>query len=203
MLSLYRPGRGFLHRMPTALKLVLLLALTLTITSLPSTWLVSGIIIVVVLVAYSTAGLHDGAWGFVELGRQLYAIRWLIALTLVSQWIFLTPEDAVANTVRVSAAIVIAGLITLTTRVTDLLNTVERSLAPLKYVRLRPDRAALTITIALSALPTLMQFAREIREAHQARGVRTRPWSFILPFLVASLKHADQVGDALTARGID
>lgn len=203
MLSMYRPGTGLLNRMPTAPKLVLLLALVIGVTALPATWLASVIAVSVVLISYGTAGIHDGALGYAELGRQLYAIRWVIGLTLVSQWIFLTPEAAVANTTRVSAAIVIAGLIALTTRVTDLLNTLESGLRPLRYVKLRPESAALTITVALSALPALMRFAGEIRLAHRARGARTRPWTFIIPFLVASLKHADQLGDALAARGGD
>jgi len=29
------------------------------------------------------------------------------------------------------------------------------------------------------------------------------PWAWVLPLLVLSLKHADDVGDALAARGIE
>ncbi|XNY99806.1 hypothetical protein ACL90Y_08565 [Micrococcus luteus] len=42
-----------------------------------------------------------------------------------------------------------------------------------------------------------------MRSAQASRGVRMRPWAWILPLVVLSLKHADDVGDALAARGVE
>ena len=65
------------------------------------------------------SGLGPGLDGIRELGRQVVAVRWVIAITPVGQLIFLGPEPAVGNTARVTAAIVLAALLALTTRVTD------------------------------------------------------------------------------------
>jgi len=202
MLSLYRPGDGLLHRMPAGPKALLLLAVVLGVSLLPSSWWAAAIAAAVALVGYAAAGLHDGMLGMRELGRQLFAIRWVIAITVVGQLLFLGPEPAVANTARVAAAIVLAALLVLTTRVTALLDAVERGLRPLERIRLDPQRIALLLTVTLGTIPVLARLAREVRDAQHARGARAHPHVFVVPFLVMALKHADELGDALTARGV-
>ena len=202
MLSLYRPGDGLLHRMPAGPKTLLILALVLAVSLLPPEWWAAGVAAGVCAAAYAAATLRDGMLGMRELGRQVYAVRWVVLITVAGQLIFLGPEPAVANTARVTAAIVLAGLLVLTTRVTDLLDAVERGLSPLRALRLDPQRAALLLTVTLSTVPVLARLARDVREAQRARGARGGLRTFAVPFLVVALKHADELGDALTARGV-
>jgi biotin transport system permease protein len=197
MLTLYRPGDGLLHRMPAGPKLLVVLVLVLAVSLLPSAWWAAGVAAAVPLIAYPVAGL-----GLRELGRQVVAMRWLIVVTLACQLLFLGVEAAVANTVRVTAAVVLAGLLVLTTRVTDLLDAVERGLGPLRRLRLDPQRAALLLTVTLGTVPVLARLAGEVREAQRARGGRASLRTFAVPYLVLALKHADQLGDALSARGV-
>ncbi|MFP3466352.1 CbiQ family ECF transporter T component [Leifsonia sp. SIMBA_070] len=202
MLSLYRPGTGILHRMAAGPKLLLLLVLVLAVSLLPSVWWAAGAAVVVTVVAYAAAGLGDGRLGMRELGRQVVALRWLIVVTLAAQLLFLGPEHAVANTARVTAAVLLAGLLALTTRVTDLLDAVERGLRPLDRLRFDSARAAVLLTVTLTTVPVLTRLAGEVREAQRARGARPGIRFFAVPFLILSLKHADQLGEALSARGL-
>lgn len=202
MLSLYRPGRGVLHRMPAGPKLLLLLVLVLAVSLLPSHWWAAAVALGAVVVVYAAAGLGDGMLGMRELGRQLVALRWLIVITLAAQLLFIGPERAVANTARVSAAVLLAGLLALTTRVTDLLDAVERGLRPLDRLGFDSERAAVLLTVTLTTVPVLARLAGEVREAQRARGVRPGLRFFAVPFLILSLKHADQLGEALSARGV-
>ena len=197
MLTVYRPGDGLLHRMPAGPKALLLLAIVLGVSLLPSVWWSAAVVAGVTVVAYALAGL-----GMRELGRQLVAVRWVVVITLAGQLLFLTPEAAVANTSRVLAAILLAGLLTLTTRVTDLLDAVERMLAPFRRLGLDPQRVALLLTVTLTTVPVLARLASGVREAQRARGARAGIVTFVVPFLVVSLKHADELGEALTARGV-
>jgi biotin transport system permease protein len=48
----------------------------------------------------------------------------------------------------------------------------------------------------------LARLAHEVRQAQHARGGRPSLRYFATPFLVIALKHADALGDALTARGV-
>jgi biotin transport system permease protein len=98
--------------------------------------------------------------------------------------------------------IVVAGLLALTTRVTALLDAFERGLAPLERLHVDPRRVALLLAVTLNTLPVLARAAAQVREAQRARGVRPSLRRFAVPFLVLALKHADELGDTLTARGI-
>jgi len=202
VLSLYRPGDGLLHRLPAGPKLLLLLVLVLAVSLLPSTWWAAAVAAGVAIVVYAVAGLRDGMLGMRELARQLVALRWLILVTLAAQLIFLGPEQAVSNTARVTAAVVLAGLLVLTTRVSDLLDAVERGLRPLDRLRFDSERAAVLLTVALTTVPVLGRLAGEVRQAQRARGARPGLRFFAVPFLILSLKHADQLGEALSARGV-
>jgi biotin transport system permease protein len=202
MLSLFRPGDGLLHRMPAGPKLVLLLVLVLAVSLLPSHWWAAAVAAGVVVLVYACAGLRDGMLGMRELARQTLALRWLIVVTLALQLVFLGPEAAVANTTRVTAAVLLAGLLSLTTRVTDLLDAVERGLRPLDRLRFDAERAAVLLTVTITTVPVLARLAGDVREAQRARGVRPGVRFFAVPFLILSLKHADQLGEALSARGV-
>lgn len=197
MVTLYRPGDGLLHRMPAGPKTLLLLALVLAVSLLPSVWWTTAVAATVCVISYLVSGL-----GMRELGRQVVAVRWVVVVTLAGQLIFLGTEPAVANTARVTAAVVLAALLVLTTRVTALLDAIERGLGPLARLRLDPQRAALLLTVTLSTIPVLARLAHDVREAQRARGGRASLRLFAVPFLVVALKHADQLGDALTARGV-
>ena len=202
MLTLYRPGDGRLHRMPAGRKTLLVLAVVLGASLLPSTWWAAAVAVAVTLLAYALAELRDGMFGMRELARQVAALRWILAITIVSQLVFLGPEPAVANTARVAAAIVLSALLVLTTRVTALLDALERGLRPLARLRLDPQMAAMMLTVTLTTIPTLARLAREVRDAQRARGARGSLRTFAVPFLVLACKHAFELGDALTARGI-
>lgn len=202
MLTLYRPGSGPLHRMAAGPKLLLVIAAVLGVSLLPATWAGAVIAAMVPLLAYAAAGLGDGLLGMRELGRQVLAVRWVIVITIAGQLLFLGPEPAVANTARVTSAIVLAALLVLTTRVADLLDALERGLRPLSALRVDPARAALLLTVTLSTVPVLAGLARDVRDAQRARGARAGLRVFAVPFLVLAFKHADELGDALTARGV-
>lgn len=202
MLTLYRPGEGRLHRMPAGRKTLLVLALVLGVSLLPSSWWAAVVAASATLLAYVLAELQDGMLGMRELARQVGALRWILVITIVSQLVLLGPEAAVANTARVAAAIVLSALLVLTTRVTALLDALERGLRPLARLRLDPQLAALLLTVTLTTIPTLARLAREVRDAQRARGARGSLRTFAVPFLVLASQHAFELGDALTARGI-
>ncbi|MEY9952522.1 energy-coupling factor transporter transmembrane component T [Leifsonia sp. EB34] len=202
MLTLYRPGTGPLHRMPAGPKLLLVLAAVLAVSLLPSTWVAAAVAAALPVAAYALAGLGDGMLGMRELARQVLAVRWVVVITLAGQLLFLGPEPAVANTARVASAVVLAALLVLTTRVSDLLDAVERGLRPLGALRIDPARVALLLTVTLSTVPVLAGLARDVRDAQRARGARAGLRAFAVPFLVLAFKHADELGDALTARGV-
>ena len=60
---------------------------------------------------------------------------------------------------------------------------------------------ALVLSLALTMVPVVGGFVRSVREAQDARGVRLGLRT-ALPILVRTMRHADEVGEALAARGL-
>jgi biotin transport system permease protein len=197
VLTLYRYGTGWIYRAQAGPKALIVLVLVLVVSLLPSDYPSAAIAGGVTVTGYLVTRL-----GTVELGRQLRAIRWVIVVTFGMQVLFLPFEAAVANTSRVVAAIMIASILVLTTRVADLLDALERGLRPFGRLGIDSARVALVLAVAITTVPVLTRIAVGVREAQRARGARPGVRSFVIPFLVVSLKHADDLGDALTARGV-
>lgn len=197
MLTLYRPGDGWMHRAAAGPKAAVLLAIVLAVSFLPSTWWAAGVAAAITLLGYLITGL-----GMRELARQVLAVRWVIVITLGGQLIFLDAEAAVANTSRVLAAILLAGMLVLTTRVAALLDAFERGLRPFERIGVDAQRVAILLAVTINTIPVLSRLASGVRGAQRARGARAGIVGFVVPFLVVSLKHADDLGDALTARGV-
>jgi len=190
-----------MHRMPAGPKLTLFAVVAVVVAALPPVWATVAVAVVVPAALYAVAGMGFGA-GLRALGGQVWALRWMIAITAVGQLIFLGLEPAAANTARVAAAVLVAGLVPLTTPVSAMLDALERGLRPLRRVGIDPARVALLWMVTLTTIPVLARHAADVRDAQRARGLRPSLVRGTLPFLVVALRHADDLGDALAARGI-
>ncbi len=198
MILLYRHGKSLIHRMPAGLKVLAFTLIALAIAlSAGNGWTlpVAGVLAVCL---YLLAGLGVGT-----LLRQILAVRWVIVVMLLTQVLFLPVLVAVTNTGRVLVVIVLAALITLTTRIPALLDATERALAPLRRFGVNPASIGLLLALTITAIPVITGFAAAIRDAQRARGAPVRLRTFAVPLLVMSLKHSDDLADALTARGIE
>jgi biotin transport system permease protein len=197
VIALYRPGRSPLHRAPAGVKLVGLIALALLISLWPHTGVTIAIAAALVVALYALALFPPTV-----LLRQLWLARWIVVLMVATQLIFLTPWDAVVNTTRVVSIVLLAGLLTLTTRSEELLSALEAGLTPFARFGVDARRVGLTLSLAISMLPVVAGIAARVRDAQRARGVRLG-FRAVVPILVLALRHADDVADALSARGAD
>jgi energy-coupling factor transport system permease protein len=102
-------------------------------------------------------------------------------------------------------------ILTSTTKPLDMTYAVEFYLRPLGYLKFPYQKVAMTISIALRFIPTLMDETNKIMNAQSSRGVNYESGglkekvgsiiSLIIPLLVASLEHSDQLADAMVVRG--
>ena len=197
-LGLYRPGSSVLHRASAGHKLIALFVLALAASVPPPSVLLLGSLSAVVIALYLVAGLGLG-----ELGRQVVGIRWLVLLVTVTGLLFLPLEVALANVTRMVLVIVLAGLVTLTTRTSALLDAFEVALSPLRRLGVNPQRVSLVLALSIRTVPVIAGFAGQLRDAQRSRGGRTSIPAFVVPLLVLSLRHSDDLADALVARGAD
>ncbi|GAA4481878.1 energy-coupling factor transporter transmembrane protein EcfT [Microbacterium panaciterrae] len=196
MISLYVPGRSVVHRLPVGAKLVILAICALVISLLPQDGIVGAVCLLVVCTLYPLARLR---WRV--LGAELWRPRWLVLVLGAALWIFASPLAAWVSTTRVVALVLLASLLTLTTRMGELMAVLVRILHPLRRLGVDPDAAALAVSLTITMIPVVAGFAAQLREAQRARGVRLGVRG-VVPLLVRTLRHADQVGEALSARGL-
>ncbi|MFT4234013.1 MAG: energy-coupling factor transporter transmembrane component T [Microbacterium sp.] len=196
MISLYRPGTSILHRMSAGAKLALVAVLALVISLWSHTWVAATVALALVFALFALGGFGPLTWA-----RQLWSLAWLIVLLAVFQLVFADPFAAYINTVRVVSIILLASLLSLTTPTSALIETLQTVLGPLRRIGVDPWRVAFTLQLTITLVPVVADFLRRIREAYRARGLRPGI-RMVVPLLVMSLRHADDVADALTARGI-
>jgi biotin transport system permease protein len=106
-------------------------------------------------------------------------------------------------TANLLALVLLATLVTLTTRTTALVDTIVRACRPLRLVGVDPERVGLLLALGIRSVAVVVGLAGQVREAQVARGLSASPTAFAVPLVVRSLRHAEALGDALVARGVD
>lgn len=195
MISLYHPGHTWLHDMPAGWKLLLLALASLFLVPLQQVMILSGALAGTLLLYASLrpAGLH-----------RLSMIRPLAPLLLVI-FLFhgLTGDWRLGAVVvlRLSVLVLLANLVTLTTRMDDLLGAIQPLFAPLRLVGISPRVPALAIVLVIRFVPVLRGIQLALAEAWRARAGGRVGWQILMPLIVQALIMSDQVAEALTARG--
>jgi biotin transport system permease protein len=201
MNSLYRQGTSLLHRQTVGPKLIVLAALI----GLLAVFATNPVAILAALAA--TTALYKIAFpsdGVTTLAKQFWALKWLILIIVIPQLIFGAAWLPVTtNALRLTIAISLATLFTLTTKHEAMLAAIERAVRPLKRIGIKPETVSLIIAMTINAIPMILKFAAQTREAQAARGAKPSIALMTVPLLVASLKYADEFAEALTARGVE
>ncbi|HJR38062.1 MAG TPA: energy-coupling factor transporter transmembrane protein EcfT [Nocardioidaceae bacterium] len=196
-LGVYSPGSSVLHRIPAGAKLLTMVAAGVGSVFLDTVWQVTAAILVV-LAGYLLARIP-----LLTALRQVRPLLWLAVFVagfhlLVSGW-----ERAFVVVGVIAALVLLAALVTLTTRTTAMVDAVVAVCRPLRRVGVDPERVGLLLALAIRSVPVVVGLAEEVRDAQRARGLTASPRAFAVPLIVRSLRHADALGDALVARGVD
>ncbi|MEV6213439.1 energy-coupling factor transporter transmembrane protein EcfT [Nocardia sp. NPDC051833] len=198
MIGLYRPGDSPLHRMPAGAKLVLLVvaivAMTVFVRGLPGV----GVLVLAIACLFALARI---SWRVAL--AQIRPVLWMTLIIGVFQLFTTSPTRAVVVCAVLLASVALAALVTVTTRVTDLLDALTRALGPLRRVGVDPERVGLLLALAIRCVPLLAQIVHDVAEARRARGVSWSATALVTPVLVRALRTADAMGEALAARGVD
>ena len=196
MLTLTSPVETPLHRLPAGLKLAALCAVTVLLFRLSAP-----LPLVAMAIGLAAAHLALGRASAATALRQLRPL-WPF-LVLLALWHGLTGEIAQGITIalRLVTAVAFANLVTMTTRLTDMLATLDRLAAPLTRLGLPMRRLTLAIALAIRFIPVLSDRIEAIRAAWSARSPRRPGWRILIPAALAALDEADHVAESLRARG--
>lgn len=196
MIGHFVPGRSALHRVRPGAKVLATLLLVTVLGIFPRWWLVLPAVAVLV-VAYPLAGLPLRA-----LLRSLRGLLLLgVAVAAIQVW-WQGPERAIEIVGQLVVAVLAGNLIMMSTRVSDMVRSISVVAIPFRRWGVRRERVELLLSLTIGCIPRVAQAMTTAREAAQARGVRPRLRVVVPSLVVAIVREADQVGDALAARGL-
>jgi biotin transport system permease protein len=196
-LGLYRPGSGFLYRVPLWPKAVVSLACAVVVIAWrsPAT---SAVALVLTLGALTLGARLSPA----RVLRMLLPALPVLAILAVYQGVTQGWPRAVAVAGGIAACLLAARAVTLTTPLQDLLDGVARLARPFRVVGADPERFALALSIMLRSIPYLAGLFVDVRDAARARGLERDPRVAVTPLVVGAVAYAHRTGEALAARGL-
>jgi biotin transport system permease protein len=197
VLAEYSPGASLVHRAPGGVKLAMLAAIGVVLVVLRGWW-PPLIALAAVICCYPLARLPART-----LFGQLRQLLWIALIVGVAQLVLSGWQAAIAVVGTLLSLVLAAGLVSLTTTMTELTDILLRLLRPLRRLGVPTERLALLISLSVRSVSVIAALAAEVRDAQRARGLQASPRAFAVPLLVRSLRHAQALGDALLARGLD
>ena len=195
--GLYSPGTSVVHRVGAGVKLTVLGVVLVGLVAVATP------VAVVVCAALAVLGYTLARVGWRVALAQVWPLRWFAVVLLAVQWWLSGPRTAAVTVGSLVVAVALAGLVTVTTKVSAMLRVFERVASPLGRLGVDVERVALVLALGVRAVPIVASLAGEVREAHRARGLPMDPRTVAVPLVVRTLREADAVGEALAARGLD
>jgi len=196
VIGLYSPGRSVIHRAPTLLKLFLLSAFVVIISStadLGPLAIMAAAVVMLFLVA--RVPVRAAA-------AQIVPILWLLLVAVPVQALLAGWVVAGLMSGRLLLAVSLAALFTLTTTVTAVLEAFQMMLRPFDRW-IDSERIGLLVALTIRCIPLVTDIVQEVLEARKARGTHGSLLALAVPVVVRSLYAADALGEALAARGLD
>ncbi|MEY8565301.1 energy-coupling factor transporter transmembrane protein EcfT [Corynebacteriaceae bacterium 7-707] len=198
-LGIYHPGDSLLHRTAPGVKIAVLSVFLVVSAVTVTTWVGGAVSVALV----GLAALVGRIPARLMLRQLSGALPLLVFLGLMLWW-RTDAQQAVTMVLVLFAAVAAAITLTLTTRVSELMDTFDRLLAPTARLGVPVDQVSLALTLTIRLIPLQVQAVNEVLDARRARGSRSVGLSltaFGVPVLVRTILRARAVADALRARG--
>ncbi|WP_424932484.1 energy-coupling factor transporter transmembrane component T family protein [Amaricoccus macauensis] len=196
MISLTSDVPSIYQRWPASAKMLVLCLVTL-ILGLAGSLVASLSACASLLALYLVPGPR-----FLRQGLRMLRPLWIF-VAVVMLWHIVS--GAIAQGVEISARLVtcvgLANLVTMTTRLDDMLAVTERLLGPLRRFGLETHRLGLAVALVIRFTPVLAEKGGRLVEAWRARSARRPGWRIVGPFALLAIDDAEHVSEALRARG--
>jgi energy-coupling factor transport system permease protein len=217
------PGDSVIHRLWAGTKLIVVFVISMLLSFYPG-WVAIGLMALLVVVAIRLARIPRGVLPSVP--RWLWLLLLFGALTatmgggdpVLHLWSYDVEVGGLLKFLRFTALSIVllalGAMVSWTTNVADVAPAVATLGRPLKWIRFPIDDWAVALGLALRAFPMLLDefrllfAARRLRPRAvlpQGQPRRRRFFADLVDLLAAgvtvALRRADEVGDAITARG--
>ena len=196
-LGFYVDADTVIHRLPAAAKFIALVTFILVTTfgvrTIP--WAVVSLVLALLFFPIARIPLRVAAG---QLAPPLYLLVALAAF----QWWQKDFTSAAIMFLTVYAAVTAAILLTLTTKVSEMMDSFDRALAPLGRWGVPVENITLAMSLTIRLLPLMLGTVLEVLDARKARGATASLTAFGTPVIIRSIRRARAMGEALQARGV-
>lgn len=187
----YYPSNSPIHRLSSTVKLCCLVAFSSALFLTSNLFLLS-ISLLFTLFLYLIAK--------VPLQKLLTLLRpicmvLIVALISYNSWII-----GLKAVIRLGVLILFSSLITLTTRITEITDSIEKLLVLLAHTGLDHRKISLALSLTLRLIPVISRSFKEVRTAQRARGLERNFITIVIPTIIKTLKMAENIAEAIEAR---
>ena len=197
MFSLYVPGNSFVHRLSAGVKLLILMVGSTALFVVSSIPIHAGELLLIG-VLYQVAGLPWRDTLYQLRPALIFLVPIFLFHVFITDWVL-----GLETVLRILVLLLLAVLVTLTTKMSDMIDVIERAIRPLSHVGVNPSKVSMMLSMVIRFIPLMMWEAQEILEAQRARGLDRNAIALLVPLLIKTLKMADDLSDAIEARGYD
>lgn len=197
MQTLHVDADTWMHRLTPRVKLVTLAVLGLFLFLIDS---VTVLAVATIIGAgfYFRTGLRVG-----EALRRLRPILISIAVLALFTALVGPLHVAIVVALRLTALALFAATVTATTSTAAFIDVVTDLAMPLEKIGLlKAADIGLAVGLVVRFVPEILDRYRAIREAHEARGIKIRLATTLVPLIILTLRDADNIAAAIDARGI-
>ncbi len=143
--------------------------------------------------------------------KTIRSLRFILLFTIIFNMILnIYFETTLIMLSRLILLVLYTSILTLTTPPTEITYGLEKFLSPLKVLKLPVNRMALSISIALRFIPTIIDEGNKILKSQACRGIDYNSSNIkdklvaikalIVPMFVLTIKRADELADAMEVR---
>ncbi len=205
MIGKYYPVRSRVHLMNPLSKIICTITFVLMCLFANSMLMNAMLFILVILMIINS---HIPVKYFFT---TIKSLRFILLFTIIFNMIFnIYFETTLIVLSRLILLVLYTSILTLTTPPTEITYGLEKFLSPFKVFKLPVNRMALSISIALRFIPTIIDEGNKILKSQACRGIDYNSSNIkdkfvaikalIVPMFVLTLKRADEIGDAMEVR---
>lgn len=143
--------------------------------------------------------------------KTILSIKWLLLFILIINLILRTNlQVTIITALRLVYIVLYTSILTLTTPPTEITYGLEKFFSPLRLIGIPVNKMALSISLALRFIPTIIDQGNKIIKSQASRGIDYYNSNFrgkilaikslIIPIFVLSIKRADDLADAMEVR---
>ncbi|KAA3514213.1 CbiQ family ECF transporter T component [Agrobacterium rosae] len=196
MKSLHVEGSGWLYQLSPRIKLASLALFSIGLFLTRDPFILFAAVLVAGLVLWQT---HLGVR---EIVARLRPVLLTIAIIAAFSFLLISAVDAAIALLRLTALTLLATAITASVSISQFMDEIAFALRPLEKLGLaKAADVGLAVGLVVRFVPEVINRYETLRDAHRARGMKTRLHTILVPLIIMTLKDADAIADAIDARG--